>query len=46
MYPWDLNNHLDTKHRKCKLCEGYVKDDECLWEHMEQNHKEGADKEG
>ena len=44
MLPWDFIKHLDTKHRKCKSCQGYLKDNDHLWEHMQQNHPDGTDK--
>ena len=38
MFPWDFNNHLDVKHRKCKKCQQYLKDDNLLQNHMQHEH--------
>ena len=38
MFPWDFNNHLDSLHRKCEVCQLYVNGDEELRNHMEIEH--------
>ena len=38
MFPWDFNKHLNLKHRKCKKCQQYLKDDDLLQDHMEHEH--------
>ena len=44
MFPWDFNNkHLDVKHRKCKKCQQYLKDDDLLWDYMEWENSEVTD---
>ena len=46
MFPWDFNNHLDLKHRKCEKCQQYLKDDILLWDHMENEHPTVMDMQG
>ena len=36
--PWDYNDHLDSKHVSCELCEGYLRDEQNLEEHNERHH--------
>ena len=36
--PWDYNDHLDSKHVSCELCEGYLWDEQNLEEHNERHH--------
>ena len=43
MFPWDFNKHLNIKHRKCKKCQHYLKNDKLLQEHMERDHPEGTE---
>ena len=40
MFPWNFNKHLDVKHRKCKKCQQYLKDDNLLQDHTEWEHPE------
>ena len=35
MFPWDFDRHLDSQHRKCKVCQLYLSNDEMLQDHME-----------
>ena len=35
MFPWDFDRHLDSQHRKCKVCQWYLINDEMLEDHME-----------
>ena len=43
MFPWDFNEHLDVKYRKCEKCQQYLKDDVLLWDHMEWEHSTVTD---
>ena len=36
--PWDYNDHLDSKHVSCELCEAYLRDEQNLEEHNERHH--------
>ena len=38
MFPWDFDRHLDSQHRKCKVCELYLSNDKMLQDHMELEH--------
>ena len=38
MFPWDFDRHLDSQHRKCKVCQRYLINDEMLQDHMELKH--------
>ena len=38
MFPWDFDRHLDSQHRKCKVCQWYLINDEMLQDHMELEH--------
>ena len=38
MFPWDFDRHLDSQHRKCKVCQQYLLNDEMLQDHMELEH--------
>ena len=38
MLPWDFDRHLDSQHRKCKVCQQYLINDEMLQDHMELKH--------
>ena len=38
MFPWDFDRHLDSQHRKCKVCQLYLLNDEMLQDHMELKH--------
>ena len=37
MFPWDFDRHLDSQHRKCKVCQWYLINKEMLQDHMELN---------
>ena len=37
-FPWDFDRHLDSQHRKCKVCQQYLINDEMLEDHMELEH--------
>ena len=43
MFPWDFDRHLDSQHRKCKVCQQYLLNDEMLQDHMELKHPTVAD---
>ena len=43
MFPWDFDRHLDSQHRKCKVCQWYMINDEMLQDHMELEHPTVAD---
>ena len=38
MFPWDFDRHLDSQHRKYKVCQLYLSNDEMLQDHMELEH--------
>ena len=38
MFPWDFDRHLDSQHRKCKVCQWYLINKEMLQDHMELKH--------
>ena len=38
MFPWDFDRHLDSQHRKCKVCQQYLINDEMLQDHMKLEH--------
>ena len=38
MFPWDFDRHLDSQHRKCKVCQWYLLNDKMLQDHMELEH--------
>ena len=38
MFPWDFDRHLDSQHRKCKVCQWYPINEEMLQDHMELKH--------
>ena len=38
MVSWDCNQHLDTAHTYCSICEGYVADQQALTTHIEREH--------
>ena len=38
MFTWDFDRHLDSQHRKCKVCQQYLLNDEMLQDHMELKH--------
>ena len=40
--PWDYNDHLDSKHVSCELCEGYLRDKQNLEEHNEKISQQTA----
>ena len=44
MFPWDFDRHLDSQHRKCKVCQQYLINDEMLQDHMELEHPAVTDK--
>ena len=38
MFPWDFDRRLDSQHRKCKVNQWYLINDEILQDHMELEH--------
>ena len=43
MFPWDFDRHLDSQHRKCKVCQQYLINDEMLQDHMApQGHSQAS----
>ena len=38
MFPWDFDRHLVSQHRKCKVCQQYLINEEMLQDHMELEH--------
>ena len=38
MFPWDFDRHLDSQHRKCKVCQQYLINEEMLQDRMELKH--------
>ena len=38
MFPWDFDRHLDSQHRKCKVCQQYLVNEEMFLDHMDLEH--------
>ena len=38
MFPCDFKRHSDSLHRKCKVCQQYLVNEEMLLDHMDLEH--------